>query len=146
MPKKAKVVVHPAFEIGEISPRLYSAFLEPIGNMVDGSMYNPKHPTADSKGLRHDFIDAVKKSGIPAVRLPGGNFVSGWDWKDSIGQVEKRKAHLDLAWHQYISNAVGHDDLVGVADMRLAAGIGDRRRDVILSFVFHVALLAKQKR
>ena len=110
MPKKAKVVVHPAFEIGEISPRLYSAFLEPIGNMVDGSMYNPKHPTADSKGLRHDFIDAVKKSGIPAVRLPGGNFVSGWDWKDSIGPLEKRKTHLDLAWRQYISNAVGHDE------------------------------------
>lgn len=46
MPKKAKVVVHPAYEIGEIDPRLYSAFLEPIGNMVNGSMYNPKHPTA----------------------------------------------------------------------------------------------------
>ena len=36
MPKKAKVVVHPAFEIGEISPRLYSAFLEPIGNISLG--------------------------------------------------------------------------------------------------------------
>jgi len=35
MPKKAKVVVHPAYEIGEIDPRLYSAFLEPIGNIND---------------------------------------------------------------------------------------------------------------
>ena len=43
MPKKAKVTVHPAYEIGEISPRIYSAFLEPIGNMVNGSMFNPKH-------------------------------------------------------------------------------------------------------
>lgn len=49
MPKKAKVVVHPAYEIGEIDPRLYSAFLEPIGNMVNGSMYNPKHPTAECR-------------------------------------------------------------------------------------------------
>ena len=62
MPKKAKIVVHPAYEIGEISPRLYSAFLEPIGNMVNGSMYNPKHPTADELGLRHEFIDALKKT------------------------------------------------------------------------------------
>ena len=117
MPKKAKVTVHPAYEIGEISPRIYSAFLEPIGNMVNGSMFNPKHPTADEKGLRHDFIDAVKNSKIPAVRLPGGNFVSGWDWKDSIGPVEQRKTRLDLAWRQYITNEVGHDEYLQWAQM-----------------------------
>ncbi len=117
MPKKAKVTVHPAYEIGEISPRLYSAFLEPIGNMVNGSMFNPTHPTADEKGLRHDFIDAVKASGLPAVRLPGGNFVSGWDWKDSIGPVDKRKVRLDLAWHQYYTNEVGHDEYLQWAEM-----------------------------
>lgn len=117
MPKKAKVVVHPAYEIGEIDPRLYSAFLEPIGNMVNGSMYNPKHPTADADGLRHDFIDALKKTDLPAVRLPGGNFVSGWQWKDSIGPKEKRRAHLDLAWHQYIDNMVGHDEYLKWAEL-----------------------------
>jgi alpha-N-arabinofuranosidase len=79
MGRIAKITVHPNFTIGEISHRLYGAFLEPIGTMVNGSMYNPKHPTADAKGLRHDFIDALKVSGVPAVRLPGGNFVSGWD-------------------------------------------------------------------
>ena len=117
MPKKAKVTLHPAYEIGEISPRIYSAFLEPIGNMVNGSMFNPKHPTADEKGLRHDFIDAIKASGLPAVRLPGGNFVSGWDWKDSIGPKEQRKQHLDLAWHQYCTNEVGHDEYLQWAEM-----------------------------
>ena len=39
--------------------------------------------------------------------IVGGNSVSGWDWKDSIGPKEQRKAHLDLAWHQYIPNDVG---------------------------------------
>ncbi len=117
MPKKAKVTVHPAYEIGEISPRIYSAFLEPIGNMVNGSMFNPKHPTADEKGLRHDFINAIKATDLPAVRLPGGNFVSGWDWKDSIGPKEQRKAHLDLAWHQYYTNEVGHDEYLQWSEM-----------------------------
>ncbi|MBE5872902.1 MAG: alpha-L-arabinofuranosidase [Lachnospiraceae bacterium] len=117
MPKKAKVTVHPAYEIGEISPRVYAGFLEPIGNMVNGSMFNPKHPTADEKGLRHDFIDAIKASGLPATRLPGGNYVSGWDWKDSIGPMDKRKAHLDLAWHQYYTNEVGHDEYLQWAEM-----------------------------
>lgn len=116
MAKTTKLTLHPKFTIGEISPRLYGAFLEPIGTMVNGSMYNPKHPTADSQGFRQDFIAALREAGLPALRLPGGNFVSGWEWKDSIGPKEQRKAHLDLAWHQYIPNDVGHDEYLQWAE------------------------------
>ncbi|NLN46668.1 MAG: alpha-L-arabinofuranosidase [Clostridiaceae bacterium] len=116
MGKKAKVTFHPAYKVGDISPRLYGAFLEPIGSMVNGSMYNPKHPTADDLGFRRDYIDSLKSSGLPAVRLPGGNFVSGWDWKDSIGPRDKRKQHLDLAWFQYYTNEVGHDEYLQWAE------------------------------
>ena len=116
MAKTAKMLLHPSFKIGEISPRLYGAFLEPIGTMVNGSMYNPKHPTADDKGFRTDFMEALKATGLPAVRLPGGNFVSGWDWKDSIGKQEERKTRLDPAWKQYIPNDVGHDEYLTWAE------------------------------
>jgi alpha-L-arabinofuranosidase len=108
--KTAKIYVHPRFRIGDISPRLYGAFLEPIGTMVNGSMFNPKHPTANAKGFRMDVIEALKASGLPALRLPGGNFVSGWDWKDSIGPVAQRKTQLDTAWFQYYTNEIGHDE------------------------------------
>ncbi len=105
----AKITVHPAFPIGEISDRLYGAFLEPIGSMVYGTMYNPGHPTADEQGFRQDYIEALKGK-IPAVRLPGGNFVSGWRWKDMIGPMNERKKHVDLAWFQDIPVEVGHDE------------------------------------
>ena len=114
--KKASITVHPDYTVGEISPRLFGAFLEPIGSMVNGSMFNPKHPAADALGLRQDFIDALRDAGLPAVRLPGGNFVSAWQWKDSIGPVAQRKAHLDLAWFQYITNEVGHDEYLQWAE------------------------------
>lgn len=116
MGKKATITIHPSYRIGEISPRLYGAFLEPIGPMVEGIMYNPKHPTADDKGFRGDVINSLKATGLPAVRLPGGNFVSGWDWKDSIGPKEQRKVHLDPAWHQIYSNEVGHDEYLQWAE------------------------------
>ena len=58
--KKAAITIHPDFRIGEISGRLFGAFLEPIGSMVNGSMYNPKHPTADEQGMRRDFYEALK--------------------------------------------------------------------------------------
>lgn len=116
MSNTAKITVHPNFEIGEISPRLFSAFLEPIGTMVNGTMFNPKHPTADEQGFRRDFIDGLKSTGLNAVRLPGGNFVSAWQWKDSIGPKDQRKVHLDPAWYQYITNEVGHDEYLQWAE------------------------------
>jgi len=116
MAKTAKITVNPAFEIGEISDELFSSFLEPIGTMVNGTMYNPKHPTADEQGFRRDFIDALKATGIPAVRMPGGNFVSAWQWKDSIGPKSERKVHIDPAWYQYITNEVGHDEYLQWAE------------------------------
>lgn len=114
--KKAKVTVHPSYKIGDISKRLYGAFLEPIGSMVNGSMYNPKHPEADELGLRKDFMKALHDAGLPAVRLPGGNFVSGWNWKDSIGPKQERKTVLDLAWAQFVPNDVGHDEYLQWAE------------------------------
>ena len=66
MGANAKITVHPSYEIGEISGRLFSAFLEPIGTIVNGTMFNPKHPTADEQGFRTDFIKALKKTGLPA--------------------------------------------------------------------------------
>ncbi len=114
--QEAKITIHPSYKVGEISKRLFSAFLEPIGTMVNGTMFNPKHPTADEQGFRQDFIGALKETGLPAVRMPGGNFVSAWQWKDSIGPMEQRKTHLDPAWHQYIKNDVGHDEYLQWAE------------------------------
>lgn len=110
MAQNAKITVHPAYKIGEISNRLFSAFLEPIGTMVNGTMFNPKHPTADEQGFRKDWIEALKETGLPAVRMPGGNFVSAWEWKNSIGPKSERRVVLDPAWHQYYTNEVGHDE------------------------------------
>ena len=114
--KKTKLTLHPSYRIGEISPRLFGAFLEPIGTMVNGSMYNPKHPEADDLGFRKDFMKGLHDAGLPCVRMPGGNFVSGWRWKDSIGPKEKRKKAIDMAWYQFVPNDVGHDEYLRWAE------------------------------
>jgi alpha-N-arabinofuranosidase len=113
---KTTLTVHPKFTIGEISPLLFGGFLEPIGPLVNGSMYNPKHPSADGQGFRQDFYTALKEAGLPCIRLPGGNYVSGWSWKDSIGPKEQRKRRPDLAWRQTITNEVGLDEYLQWAE------------------------------
>ena len=117
MARQSKVTLHPSFEIGEISPRLFSGYLEPFKfGGVHGMVYNPKHPTADEQGFRQDVIDSLKDAGLRAVRLPGGNFVSCWDWKDSIGPMEQRKVRLDLAQRWTYPNDMGHDEYLQWAE------------------------------
>ncbi|SVE49877.1 uncharacterized protein METZ01_LOCUS502731, partial [marine metagenome] len=44
---------------------------------------------------------------MPTVRYPGGNFVSAFNWEDSIGPKEERPTRLDLAWKSKETNEFG---------------------------------------
>ena len=83
---KAKIVVDRHFEISEIDDRVYGSFAEHMGRCIYGGIYEPGSPFADENGFRKDVIDLVKELGVTIVRYPGGNFLSGYDWKDGIGQ------------------------------------------------------------
>ena len=96
--------------VGKLDPNIYSAFIEPIRNVVYGTIYDPKSPLADGNGLRKDFVRLIKDLHIPVVRWPGGNYVSGYNWEDGIGPKDQRPARLDLAWHQIDHNQMGTDE------------------------------------
>ena len=81
----ANIIIDPDFHIGEVDPRLYSGFLEHLGRAVYGGIYEPGHPTADEHGFRGDVLELVRELGVPLVRYPGGNFVSGYNWEDGVG-------------------------------------------------------------
>ncbi len=91
---------------------LYSSFVEHIGRAVYGGIYEPTHPTADENGFREDVLALVKRLRVPLVRYPGGNFVSGYNWKNGIGKKSERPATLDLAWKQLEPNEMGVDEFM----------------------------------
>lgn len=97
---------------GAVDQNIYGAFVEPIRNVVYGSIYDPKSPLADNDGFRKDFIELIRELNIPVVRWPGGNYVSGYNWEDGIGPKDQRPARLDLAWHQVETNQMGTDEYV----------------------------------
>ncbi len=109
---KAKAVFSKDFAIGEAEARLYGSFLEHRGRAVYGGVYEPDHPNADSQGLRRDVMDLVKELQVSAVRYPGGNFVSAYDWRDSIGPKEKRPVRTELAWLSLETNQFGLDEFM----------------------------------
>ena len=105
--KKATMKLDRSYIIDQIDPRIYGSFIEHLGRAVYGGIYEPGHPTADKNGFRRDVIDLVKKLDVPVTRYPGGNFVSGFDWEDSIGPRDQRRQRLDLAWFTTETNEVG---------------------------------------
>lgn len=105
--KKAKLILDKDYIVSEIDPRIYGSFIEHLGRAVYTGIYEPGHPLADELGFRKDVIDLVRTLNVPVVRYPGGNFVSGFKWEDSVGPVKNRPARLDLAWKTTEPNAVG---------------------------------------
>ncbi|MBE5773667.1 MAG: alpha-N-arabinofuranosidase [Clostridiales bacterium] len=105
--QKAKLILDRDYSIGRIDDRLYGSFIEHLGRAVYGGIYEPSHPTADDEGFRTDVLEMVRRLNVPVVRYPGGNFVSGFNWEDSIGPKDKRPQRLDLAWFTTETNAVG---------------------------------------
>ena len=103
--KKATMKLDRDYTIARIDPRLYGSFIEHLGRAVYGGIYEPGHPTADAQGFRGDVLELVRRLNVSVVRYPGGNFVSGFNWEDSVG--ENRPRRLDLAWKTTETNEVG---------------------------------------
>ncbi|WP_306316746.1 MULTISPECIES: alpha-N-arabinofuranosidase [unclassified Streptomyces] len=110
--QQAQLTVHPHFEVGDIDPRVFGSFVEHMGRCVYTGIHEPDHPTADRHGFRADVAELVTELGVTAVRYPGGNFVSGYDWRDGIGPVADRPTRLDLAWRSVEPNTVGPDEFL----------------------------------
>jgi alpha-L-arabinofuranosidase len=109
---KASIKLDPEHAIGSVSDTLYGSFVEHLGRSVYDGIYEPDHPDADARGFRRDVIGLVKEMGVTAVRYPGGNFVSGYNWEDGIGPQDQRPARLDLAWRTLETNQVGINEFV----------------------------------
>ena len=105
--RNVKMVLDKAYRIGSIDPRIYGSFIEHLGRAVYGGIYQPGHPSADENGFRRDVLDLVRELDVPIIRYPGGNFVSGFDWEDSVGPVGDRPHRLDLAWKSLETNEIG---------------------------------------
>lgn len=98
--------------IGSIDDRLYSSFIEHMGRAVYTGIYEPEHESADAFGFRQDVTELIRPLNLSCIRYPGGNFLSGYDWRDGIGPKELRPVRAELAWFALEPNQVGTDDFL----------------------------------
>ena len=89
-------------------------------------------PANNVSGFKADMVRMLKEQGIEIARWPGGNFVSAYDWRDGIGDADKRPPRRELAWSGMESNDMGIDDFMTLCRLLSAepyiavnTGLGD---------------------
>jgi alpha-L-arabinofuranosidase len=106
-PSQARIFVDPAFRISRLDRNLFGSFIEHLGRAVYEGIYEPGSPLADQDGFRKDVLEVIRQAGVPMIRYPGGNFVSGYDWLDGVGPKKDRPTVLDRAWDTIETNQFG---------------------------------------
>jgi alpha-N-arabinofuranosidase len=69
-------------------------------------------PGDNIHGMRADTIKLLKELNSPVYRWPGGNFVSGYDWRDGIGDRDRRPPRKNEAWVGIEHNDFGTDEFI----------------------------------
>jgi alpha-N-arabinofuranosidase len=89
-------------------------------------------PGNNVQGFRAEVVAALKQLHSGVYRFPGGNFVSGHEWRDAIGDPDKRPPIMDPVWRALQPNDVGTDEFVALCRLldvepyvTVNAGFGD---------------------
>ena len=129
--KQAKIMIDKYFLTGPVDPRIFGSFIEHLGRAVYGGIYDEGNVLSDESGFRKDALELVRELNVPVVRYPGGNFVSGFRWEDSVGPKEHRPARPELAWQVIEPNQFGLDEFADWAkdansSVMMAVNLGTR--------------------
>jgi len=108
----ARAVINPARVRSQLDRRLLGSFLEHLGRAVYTGVYQPGSPLADEHGFRTDVMDEIRTLGVPIIRYPGGNFVSGYNWLDGVGPRDQRPTVLERAWNSLETNQFGTNEFI----------------------------------
>jgi alpha-N-arabinofuranosidase len=111
-PSTTRVVIDSGRQIAPIDRHLFGSFLEHLGRAIYEGIYDPQSKFANSDGFRTDVIGVVRDLGVPIVRYPGGNFVSGYHWLDGVGPKKNRPTVLDRAWNTLETNQFGTNEFI----------------------------------
>lgn len=109
---QARIKIDTDRVIGEVHPHVFGNFAEHLGRCIYGGLYEPGSPLSDQDGDRKDVMEAIKGLGVTMIRWPGGNFVSGYNWKDGIGPRNLRPVRPEGAWGALEPNTFGTDEFL----------------------------------
>ena len=108
----ARIYVDSRRTIAPLDRNMFGSFLEHLGRAIYEGIYDPGSTLSDSNGFRKDVLEDVRQLGVPIIRYPGGNFVSGYNWLDGVGPKKDRPRVLDKAWNTIDTNQFGTNEFM----------------------------------
>jgi alpha-N-arabinofuranosidase len=107
-----QIKIDPDRRLSDITRHIFGGFVEHLGRCIYGGIYEPGSPLADEQGFRTDVLEALRRLRMPILRYPGGNFVSGYCWRDGVGPLSERPPRSNLAWGSVESNQFGTNEFI----------------------------------
>jgi len=111
-PSPARAVLNPGRTRSTLDRNIFGSFLEHLGRAIYDGIYDPGSKLSDAHGYRKDVAALITEMGVPLIRYPGGNFVSGYHWLDGVGPKDQRPTVLDKAWNELDNNQFGTNEFM----------------------------------
>jgi alpha-N-arabinofuranosidase len=114
-----KLVIHAGAAGDTISPEIYGHFAEHLGRCVyEGFWVGPNSTIPNTRGIRNDVVEALKKINVPVIRWPGGCFADEYHWKNGIGPPGQRPSMVNTHWGMVAeTNRFGTHEFMDLCEM-----------------------------
>jgi alpha-N-arabinofuranosidase len=94
-----RLVIHADQGKSTISRHIYGHFSEHLGHCIyEGIWVGEDSPIPNTRGIRNDIVQALKKTKIPVLRWPGGCFADEYHWMDGVGPKANRPTMINTHW------------------------------------------------
>ncbi|MDH5706924.1 MAG: alpha-N-arabinofuranosidase, partial [Candidatus Aminicenantes bacterium] len=104
-PVRNKIVINADLGKDTIDKNIYGHFSEHLGRCIYGGFWvGEESPIKNTRGIRDNVVEALKKTKIAVLRWPGGCFADEYHWKDGIGPSEERPNMVNTHWGRVTEN------------------------------------------
>lgn len=63
-----------------------------------------------------EVVAYLREAELPVLRWPGGNFVSGYRWRDGVGPIDERPSRVNPAWGHVEPNLFGTAEFIAFCE------------------------------
>lgn len=115
---EATLVVDAQKELETINKNIYGHFAEHLGYCIyKGFWVGEDSDIPNTRGIRNDVVDALKRAQVPVLRWPGGCFADTYHWKDGIGPRDERPTRVNMFWGNVLeTNAFGTHEFMDLCE------------------------------
>jgi alpha-N-arabinofuranosidase len=113
-----RLVIHTDEGKDTINKNIYGHFSEHLGRCIyDGFWVGEDSEIPNTRGIRNDVVEALKRIKIPVLRWPGGCFADEYHWKEGIGPRNERPSMINTHWGRVKeTNAFGTHEFLDLCE------------------------------